>query len=161
MHFFNDCLFVYSLSHLSAPECALTSIPTQAQHVGNLCKRNWSTLNKKSLPGARHFEIKNTSSHSALVPGTRKGTPKCRAECRAGAVAFTAGKSHSLFYLFPSIRRHPAAKEGGLEELHSGERERVASLILMGFLEVPPSLRRCTQRALRINRGGARDSLLY
>lgn len=32
------------------------------------------------------------------------------------------------------------------------ERERVASLILMGFLEVPTSSRRCAQRASRINR---------
>lgn len=152
---------MYLRSHLSAPEC-LTSVPTQAQHVGALCKRNWSTLNKKSLPGARHFEIRSTSSHSALVPGTRKGTPKCRAELSAGAVVFTAGKSHWLFYLFPSIRRHPAAKQGGLEGLHSRERERVALIILMGVLEVPPpSLRRWAQRALRISRGCARDTLLY
>lgn len=124
MHFFNDCLFLYSRSHLSAAECTLTPVPTQAQHVGTLCKRNWSTLNKKSLPEARNFEIKNMSSHSASVPGTRKGTRKCCAERHAGAVVLIAGKSHSLFHLFPSIRRHPAAKEGGLEVLHSREREK-------------------------------------
>lgn len=36
-------------------------------------------------------------------------------EHQASAVIFTARESHRHFYLFPSIRRHPAGKVGGLD----------------------------------------------
>lgn len=118
---------------------------------------------KKSLPGASNFEIKSMSSHSALVPGTREGTPKCRPERekerRPGAAIFTAGE---IFFLSSPLDQKTSSRKGGgiRGAAEQGERKRVGSLILMGFLEPPPSRWSRAQRALRINRGCARDSLL-
>lgn len=74
-------------------------------------KKSEHSLTKKSLPGACNFEIKNMSSHSALVAGTRKGTRKCRAERRTSAVVFTAGKLQS-FLSFPLNQKTSSSKGG-------------------------------------------------
>lgn len=122
---------------------------------------------EKARPGRVISEIKSSSPHLALVPGTRKGTPKCCAEeekeRRVSTVIFTAGKSHWLFYFFflsSRLNQKTSSRKGGRIRgaPEQPQRKRVGSLILMGFLEVPPSLWRCSQRAWRINR---RDSLLY
>lgn len=82
-------------------------------------KTNWSTLYKKSLPGASHFEIK-----ACLL--VQPQFQECGRECECVArrekrnteqvlVIFTTRESHWVFYLFPSIRRHLAGKVGGLD----------------------------------------------
>lgn len=109
------------------------------------CKKKFGALRtRRACRGLVIFEIKNTSSHSAFVPGTRKGNRK------------VPGKSCSLFFLFLSFllnQKTSTSKGGRIRGAPQRvERERVASLILMGFLEVPTSSRRCAQRASRINR---------
>lgn len=121
---FDNCVFVYSCSHLSSSGCTLTSMFCIYPETNTPCqcfvrKTNWSTLYKKSLPGASHFEIKSMSLCSASVPGMRERTRMCPTDGEGNtellAVIFTARESHRVFYLFPSIRRHPAGKVGGLD----------------------------------------------
>lgn len=86
---FDNCVFVYSCSHLSSSGCVLTSMfcifsTTQTRRVNAPCaKTNWSALYKKKLAwGASHFEIKSMSLCSASVPGMRWRMRMCRAEGR-------------------------------------------------------------------------------
>lgn len=124
MALFDNCVFVYSCSHLSLSACGVASMFCIFTNTNTPCqcsvgKTNWSVLYKKSLPGASHFEIKSMSLCSALVPGMRERTWECVARRReerwASVVIFTARESHRAFYLFPSIRRQPAGKVGGLD----------------------------------------------
>lgn len=97
--------------HTHTHTCATSALRAQTQ--------TGVFLYKESKPGASHFEIKSMSLCSTSAPGMRGRTPKCRSEEReehcTSAVMFTARESRGAFYLFPSIRRHPAGKVGGLD----------------------------------------------
>lgn len=122
--FFDACLFVYSCSQLSRRRrCIHPNTNAACRH--SVCKANWSTQTKKSLPGARHFEIKSMSSHSALVPGTRKG-----ARNGEGAPPECCDFRSRETFLSSLRNQKTSSRKGGRIR---GERKRAGSLILMGF----------------------------
>lgn len=105
---FDNLVFVYSCSHLSASGCTLTSMFCILPDTNTPCQcsvriTNWSTLYKKSLPGASHFEIKSMSLCSVSVPGMRERMWMCRTEGKRNteqALWFSQPGNHTESFIY-------------------------------------------------------------